>query len=256
MTFPSVINYNLGRGITAFSTTRGLNTHAEDSYSGFSVCHYVGDSESHTSKCRQALASELKTPIQRIIIPRQTHSANVAVITDSTPLSTPLENIDALVTSQRGIALCINTADCIPILLADSQAGVIAAVHSGWRGTIARIAAKTIEAMINLGADPNRIHAAMGPSICTDCFEVGLEVADAFLSEFTNRNDIVDHSYPRPHINLAAAIKHTLLDSKIAAEHIALPPICSKCNPQEFFSARHSGIKSGRTLSLILQPAD
>ena len=251
MRFPSVINYNLGDGIRAFTTTKGELTHAENPYSGFSVCHYVGDNDSHIARCRQLLADHINIPQNQIIIPRQTHSANVAIITDIPTNGCSLENVDALVTSLSGVALCINTADCIPILLADSTSGIIAAVHSGWRGTIANITANTIDAMMELGANPKRIQAAMGPSICTSCFEVGEEVADIFLTEFPQRTDIVDLSHPRPHINLAAAVHQTLLDKKIAAEHIALPPVCSKCNPQEFFSARHLGINSGRTLSLI-----
>lgn len=248
MPFPAVINYHLGQGITAFSTTRGEITHTENPYMGFSVCHYVGDTAAHIAECRQDLSKAIDIAAEQIIIPRQTHSSNVAIVT-STP--NVLEDVDALVTSEPGVALCINTADCIPLLMADTQAGVIAAVHSGWRGTVARIAARTVEAMIRLGAAPERIRAAMGPSICTECFEVGEEVAEAFLSEFPNRTDIIDRTHPRPHINLAEAIKQTLIDTKIATEHIALPPVCSKCNPHEFFSARTLGVNSGRTLSLI-----
>lgn len=250
MPLSSVINYNLGSGITAFSTTRGHSASDENPYSGFNVCHYVGDSVEHVAMCRCYLSKSIGITPDKIIIPRQTHSANIAVITDP---HIELNDIDALVTSQRGIALCINTADCVPLLMADTQAGVIAAVHSGWRGTVARIAARTVKSMIALGASPERIHAAMGPSICPECFEVGEEVAEVFLSEFKECNNIVINSHPRPHINLPAAIVQTLIDEKIAAEHIALPPVCSKCNPQEFFSARHLGINSGRTLSLISQ---
>ena len=251
MIFPSVINYDLGPGVGAFSTGRGTFATSENPYSGFNVCHYVGDSAEHVAHCRAMLSQTIGIASEKIIIPRQTHSSNVAIVTN-TPVE--FDDIDALVTSERGVALCINTADCVPILLADHEAGVIAAVHSGWRGTVARIAALTIDSMIALGAAPERIHAAMGPSICPECFEVGEEVADAFLCEFPNSNDIVIHSLPRPHINLAAAISQTLLDKNIAAEHIALPPVCSMCHPQEFFSARRFGINSGRTLSLIYMP--
>lgn len=246
------ILYDLGTGITSFSSLRGICSET-DPYSGFNVCHYVGDSTAHVTLCRDQLASELGIPKANIIIPRQTHSSDVAIIRQLPVAPEMTESVDAIVTDLKGVALCINTADCVPVLLSDSKAGVIAAVHSGWRGTVGRIVAKAVDAMISLGSSTEWIKAAMGPSICRECFEVGTEVADRFHSVFSDCDNIVDHTFSKPHINLATAIRHTLLESGLSDKNITDPPACSKCNPQDYFSARKLGVHSGRTLSLILQ---
>lgn len=257
-------------GITAFSTTRGPEADVAHPYSGFSVCHYTGDDPGHYMACREQLARALGLPADRLIIPRQVHGSEVALLySDRSTCELSIEpcaldGVDALVTNQPGIALCINTADCVPVLLADPEARVIAAAHCGWRGTVAPLLDNTVEAMTRLGASPSRIHAAMGPSICTSCFEVGPEVAaqfnDAYLSMQNPSSDcalrIVHHEFgEKPHIDLAAAITARLISLGLHADNINPPPACSRCNPVRFFSARHSGIASGRTLTLITLPA-
>lgn len=250
-------------GITAFSTTRGPEADVADPYSGFSVCHYTGDDAGHYMACREQLARTLGLPANHLIIPRQVHGSACAVIT-GLPASATAPVADALVTNQPGVALCINTADCVPVLLADPEARIIAAAHCGWRGTVAPLLDNTVEAMTRLGADPSRIRAAMGPSICTSCFEVGPEVAarfnDAFPTMHNSSSDcelhIVHHEFgEKPHIDLAAAITARLTGFGLQATAITPPLACSHCNPGRFFSARHSGISSGRTLTLITLPA-
>ena len=122
------INTHLGR-IRAFSTQRDAADWSLP-YSGFNVCHYTADKPAHIAECRRRLAAELNLPVENLIIPRQTHSANIAVV-DSMPIgSEALENIDGIVTSRSDIALCINTADCVPVILVDPESGIIGAVHS------------------------------------------------------------------------------------------------------------------------------
>lgn len=245
------LNYRTTLGITAFSTMRSADDLALP-YSGFNACHYTGDTADHISRCRLRLCRHLGISPAQLIIPRQTHSDRVAVI-DSLPVSPEaIEGVDALVTALPDVALAINTADCVPVLLYDADAGVIAAVHSGWRGTDMRIAAKAVAAMTRLGAAPQHIHAVMGPSICPDCFEVGEEVALHFREGYTQAT-VIDKPGQRPHINLGEAIRSTLTDCGLRPESITLPSACSKCHPEHFFSARHLGINSGRTLSVILR---
>lgn len=267
-------------GITAFSVKRSA-PRPDLPYSGFNICHYTGDSPSHIDACRQALAERLRISTDRLIIPRQTHSANVAVINRIPFPPDLLEDVDALVTPLRGVALCINTADCVPLIMADPHAHIIAAAHCGWRGTVSQIARKTIDTMIALGADPVRIHAAMGPSICPRCFEVGSEVADQFLNIFgsspilpprdlssspqsTNNPTAAkphdpkaaqnqDSTAAKPHIDLPKAIAQTLIQAGVPATNITPPPACSHCHPDQFPSARTLSINSARTPTLILQ---
>ena len=243
------INTHLGR-IRAFSTQRDAADWSSP-YSGFNVCHYTADKPAHIAECRRRMAAELNLPVENLIIPRQTHSANIAVV-DSMPIdNAALENIDGIVTSQSDIALCINTADCVPVILVDPESGIIGTVHSGWRGTVERISARAVEAMVRLGATPTNIIAAMGPSICPDCFEVGEEVALKFHQEF-GHTTVIPRT-PRPHVDLPRAITLTLTDAGLQPTNIHLPPACSHCHPNTYFSARRQSPASGRTLTLILR---
>lgn len=111
----------------------------------------------------------------------QVHSSTVVVIDEGTPPGFRPE-ADAMVTRQTGVALGILTADCVPLLFADVESGVIGAAHSGWKGTLGGIGAKVVEAMVDLGADRARIQAAVGPSIAQDSYEVGPEFPAPFLA--------------------------------------------------------------------------
>lgn len=234
-------------GIEAFSVQRGA-TDAGLPYAGFNTCHYVGDDPLHVAACREALVDALGGAV--CIFPRQTHSDHVLTVTASSACQP--DDVDALVTADTGVALCIHTADCVPVVMADPVAGVIAALHSGWKGTVARIAARTVEAMTALGASPDNIYAAMGPSICCVCFEVGEEVAERFaVAGFPLR--IIDRSRPRPHIDLRRAVAATLADSGLLPENIALSVACSRCRPDLWCSARAMGVDSSRTLTVIMR---
>lgn len=243
------IDLDMPQGITAFSTLRDATT-PDDPYSGFNTCHYVADRPAHVAASRRVLHTAVGATAY--IFPRQTHSCNVAVIDRTTDTVCQPDDTDALVTSLPDVALCIHTADCVPLVLADTAAGVIAAAHSGWKGTVASIATATVEAMTRLGAEPSRIVAAMGPCICADCFEVGEEVAERFLT--AGMGAAVKRTYSaKPHIDLPRAVADTLIACGVRRFHIALPPACSRCNPHDFFSARAAGISSGRTLTLIMR---
>lgn len=231
-------------GITAFSTLRETDS-PDLHYAGFNTCDYTGDDARHIAECRAELARKLGIDLHSIYFPRQTHSVNVAVIDGS---DVDLEGVDALVTALPGVALAIHTADCVPIVLADPEAGVIGAAHSGWRGTVGNIAAKTVEAMTRLGAKPGRVVAAMGPCICADCFEVGEEVAEKFEGM-----GCVLRTFERPHVDLPEAVALGLAAAGVPRRNIAMPPACSRCNPHDYFSARRLGINSGRTLTVIMR---
>ncbi len=108
--------------------------------------------------------------------------------------------------------------------------------------------------MVSLGADRNRIRVAIGPSICTKCFEVGQEVADQFIDLYGNQSHtVISEIYPRPHVDLVRAITLSLTKAGVKPDHIALSEVCSHCNPKDYFSARSIGIKSGRTLTVVMR---
>lgn len=237
-----------GPGVKAFSTERGAigTIDPSDPYSGLNTCRYTGDSAAHVADSLRCVASGVT--LQRLILPLQTHSLNVATVTAETP-DADLEGVDAVVTADPLAAIGIHTADCVPLVMSDPEARVIAAVHSGWKGTVGRIAARAVDAMTRLGADPGRIRAAMGPCIGPCCFEVGQEVVDRFADAGFDPAAITVGGFAKPHIDLPAAVALTLRECGVMA--IAAPPACSRCNPLRFCSARHSGINSARTLTLI-----
>ena len=115
--------------------------------------------------------------INAIVTPRQTHTSNVAVVT-SPDQSFP--DTDALITQRNDIAVGVRTADCVPILLHAPDIRAVAAVHAGWKGTAGKIVGKTIEKMISLGADPHLMHAAIGPCICGNCYNVSEDLIELF----------------------------------------------------------------------------
>lgn len=240
MSDPEILFYDLAPEVTACSLERGAVNPA-DPYDGFNACHYVNDTPDHVARCRRWFTDRLGAVL--LVIPRQTHSVNVAVVTDA---SASFDDTDALVTNIPGIALCINTADCVPLLMADPVAHIVAAVHSGWRGTVGQIAARTLQKMCDLGATPANIKAVTGPSICPECFEVDTEVADRF-----DPSCIVT-GHAKPHIDLRKAIAHTLIDNGMSPSSIDITSApCSRCNPHRWCSARAQGISSARTLSAI-----
>ena len=245
-------------GVEAFSTTRG-KVEVKKPYSQVNLCDYVGDDALRVLDARLTLTMQLGIDLDDLVMPRQTHSCRVAVIDkhyrslDIDKQEIALEGVDALVTSLPGVVIGVNTADCVPIVLADEQAGVIAVAHAGWRGTVGRIAAVTIEEMCRRGAHVEDVVVTMGPSICQECFEVGDEVVEAFEKAHFNLGAIVKRNAVtgKAHIDLRAANRDVLIAAGVPVRNIAVSQQCSRCEHERFFSARRLGINSGRTFTGI-----
>lgn len=243
----------------AFTTERGTVVDT-DPYSEFNCCGYTGDSPKHSLACRSRLARELGIAADSLILPRQVHGTDVRRI-DSRFLALSIEarsllldGIDALVTAERGIAIGVFTADCVPIVLYAPRSGVAAVAHAGWKGTLHRIAASAVEAMASMGADASDIHAVYGPAICGDCFEVGDEVVEAF-SDGGFPLDRIMHRNPatgKAHIHLVEANTLILKKCGVPDENVRDPHLCTRCRPDLYFSARRLGIASGRVVTGIL----
>lgn len=233
---------------TAYYTTRATSS-PEEPYSGFNVCHYTGDDPAHVVQCRRALAAHFSLPDERVIIPRQTHSSDVAVITALPVGASDIEGVDAVVTDMSDIIIGVNTADCVPVVLIDPTAGISGVAHAGWRGAVGGVVEATVRAMMRLGAHPYDIKAAMGPSICCDCFEVGPEVAERFDSDC-----VTIRPGEKPHVSLHKYIDKTLISCGLQSGNIKSfdNSMCTRCNPDTFWSARKSGVNSGRIYTFIV----
>lgn len=255
--------YGISPDIIAFSTQRtgGVSI---GNYASFNANHYCGDDPQHVAENRAILCHELGIPEVNLIVPHQTHETNVLEITPAF-LQLPaeerqlrMEGIDAVYTLSKGICVCVSTADCIPVLLYQEQTGLVAAIHAGWRGTCARIVEKTLQHLKQAhGIDPAGMKAVIGPGISQDAFEIGDEVYEAFRKEGFDMTRIA-RRYPAQvgekwHIDLWECNRLQLLAEGVRPENILLSGICTYGNPDEFFSARRLGIKSGRILNGILR---
>lgn len=256
-----LFEYNIGNGARAFSTKRGEGS---GNYGGFNITHYCGDTAEHVAECRKTLCRELGIKDNRLILPRQTHSCKTIVIDKNfLALTTEeqkekLEGIDAIVTDIPQTCIGVSTADCIPVLLYDFRKNAVAAIHAGWRGTVARIAEKCIEVMIkHYGSDPADIKAIIAPGISMDAFEIGDEVYERF-AECGFPMEKIAARYPTAtggtkwHIDLWEANRLQLLGKGMRQENIHIAGICTYSLHSEFFSARRLGIESGRIFNGIM----
>ena len=236
--------------ISCFSTTRHGGC-GEGKYASFNCTHYCEDNPEHVAKNREILCSLLPEQPVKLVIPRQTHTTNVRVVSDLTTEG-ELQDVDAVVTDLKGYCLCVSTADCVPVLLYDKEKKVIAAVHAGWRGTVGRIVEKTLELMkAEYRTKGEDIVACIGPSISLEAFEVGDEVYMAFAEAGFDMNRIA-RKYEKWHLDLWEANRLQLLSQDVKEENIEVVGLCTYNHCDDFFSARRLGIKSGRILSGII----
>jgi YfiH family protein len=201
----------------------------------------------------------------------QIHS-DVVRIFDATP-SKQCKG-DALATKRKGLLLGVRTADCSPVLVVDPKKRVVAAIHAGWRGTLARIVAKTIGQMqMEFGSEPKDLLAAIGPTIGGCCYEVGTEVAADFSAKFSNASEFFDelrtgdepnplqwlNMMPPGHqpppkkvlLDLKKANRAQLLEAGVLENNIFVSELCTSCDVERLFSYRREGAMSGRLLSVI-----
>jgi YfiH family protein len=144
-------------------------------YDTFNLGDHVGDDEGNVFANRKRLANELGLAEDKLAWMEQVHGRTATIVDGSETRAA--EATDALVTATPGVALVVLVADCVPILLADAEAGVVAAVHAGRVGTRVGVVPAAVAAMREVGAEPHRIEALLGPAICGDCYEVPAEMA-------------------------------------------------------------------------------
>jgi len=138
------------------------------------------------------------------------------------------------------------TADCVPVLLADREGEVVAAVHSGWRGTVAGVVSETVRTLAEAGVPPGRLVAAIGPCIEQAAFEVGEEVAAQFDDAFVERR-----RWPKPHVDLVGIVRSQLVAAGVSAASIERVGLCTHQNIDRYFSFRRDGAGIGQMMSFI-----
>ena len=254
---PKLDLYDLGRDVTAFSTTRhgGYST---GNYAAFNINRYCGDDEQHIRQNHEALCAVLGISDNRLVMPHQVHLTKIATIDeDLLSLSAEqrleaLEGYDALMTNLRGVCIGVSTADCIPVLLYDEAHQATCAIHAGWRGTVGRIVEKAVAAMKETyGTKPRQVKAQIGPGIHLDNFEVGDEVYQAFETEGFEMEKI-SKKYEKWHIDIPECNRLQLLATGVPPENIKVSPVCTFQQYADYFSARRLGINSGRIFTGII----
>jgi len=182
---------------------------------------------------QRAFEDVVGNPGLRLSWPDQIHSATVVAAHERGSCG----NADALTTTERGVALSIATADCVPIVIAGQRR--LAAIHAGWRGLVGRVIQGTLD---ELAEEPSSLKAWIGPAIGACCYEVGEDVA----SQVTDASDpaVRIHREPRPHLDLAAAAEWQL--SRAGVEQVHTVSVCTRCSPAWLWSYRRDQDDAGR----------
>jgi hypothetical protein len=274
--------------VHGFSTRKGgasklVAAHSKSATQVLNLGFTEWDKRETVDQNRAAFLRALGVPKMKLTTLRQIHSDAIHLINRIPPDTL---SGDALITRVRGLLLAVQTADCVPVLLADTKRHAIAAIHAGWRGTLARIVAKTIGRMhMEFGTQPADICAAIGPSIARCSYEVGPEVAAQFSSQFANAREWIEvprelkhglsddqfvagdgpnplkwlsmmppgHDPPPPtvQLDLIAANRWQLLDAGVAPKNISDSGLCTACNTDLLFSHRREQGRTGRMLAAI-----
>lgn len=213
---------------------------------------FTGDSPEIFETNRLLLAEKLMIKPGQLVFPRQTHTNCVAEISDIP--DNEIKETDALVTNKPGICLCVQTADCVPVLLFDPKMNVISAVHAGWRGTVKKITGIAVQKMArNYGSSPKNIIAAIGPSIGPEIYEVGNEVVEEVRKSLPVADILLlKNSSGNFHLNLWEANRQILLENGLQGRNIQIFGECSFTQNHRYFSARKEGAETGRIVSGIM----
>ena len=238
--------------VHGFSTR--LGGVSEGIYASMNLSFTRGDKDAAVYENYRRFADALGFSERDIVTSDQTHTANVRIITEEDrgngiTKPRPYTDVDGMITNVRGLVLATFYADCVPLYFVDPVHHAIGLSHSGWRGTVAKIGAVTIRKMQETyGTDPADVYAAIGPSICQECYEVSEDVILEFQKSFAPEHWeklFYKKENGKYQLNLWEANKIIFTEAGITEKHISMPGICTCCNPEFLFSHRASHGKRG-----------
>lgn len=251
LTFPILEQTGMVRHL--FSTRIGGVS--QGYYGSMNLSYTRGDEKSAVDENFRRIAETLGCRVEDFVCSDQTHTTNLRVVTAAdrgkgVVCPRDYQDVDGLLTQEKGIVLATFYADCVPLYFVDPQKGAIALAHSGWRGTVARMGQCVVEQMKEcFGTRPEDLIAAIGPSICQSCYEVSADVAGAFADEFRKKGQreqllrsAGDDKYL---LDLWRANEIVLREAGVAAEHIQVTDVCTCHNSSILFSHRASQGKRG-----------
>jgi hypothetical protein len=267
--------------VSGFSTRAGGKTeiyNSGDAAAELNLGFTSSDTRENVLENRRRFLKALAgDPGFRMVTLRQIHSSLIRRVTAKDAGKDAQWKADGMMTSEPGVLLAIQTADCVPVLIADRKRRAVAAFHAGWRGTLKRIVENGVGRMrLEFGSKPKDLVAAIGPAIGQCCYAVGEEVRSEFLSQFAYAEDLFCDVYdsdpvrekypllfltarapghsnigPSLHLDLAEANRRQLLDAGLKPGAISVLGECTSCRADRYFSYRASHGFTGRMLSAI-----
>jgi len=231
-----------------FTRVGGLS---EPPFNTLNIDPRIGDDPISVSSNLKVISEVMGFDESKLVMVKQVHGDKIYKVEEHAMSSRNME-ADAIITNARGIAISVKTADCVPLFIIDTENSAVAAVHAGWRGTVEKIAAKTLNSMNeNYGTRSDQVAVIIGPHIKECCYEVSDDVKGAFEKAFYNNTD---GFFNDRYLNLAEANKRALTDAGVGEDNIATEGSCTCCNEDLFFSHRRDGTPgpTGRQISIII----
>ena len=230
---------------------------SEGIFSSLNLGSNRGDEPEKVRENYRRVCALLGAGIDEAAVTKQVHGNVVRPVTEKDRhvcMSTVPYEADGLVTAVRGLPLMCFTADCVPALLCDARAGVIGAVHCGWRSSVGDILKNAVEAMEALGADRKEICCALGPAIGRCCFETDDDVPDAVSALLGGETEglFVRRADGKTLVDLRAANERRLLQLGLRAEHIDRSEECTVCRHDKYWSHRYTGGRRGSQAAAIV----
>ncbi len=234
--------------VHGFTTRKGGVSKGE--YASLSMSPWRGDEIECVRENERILCQSLSLDVKKLTATKQEHTDVVEII-DESRIGYGIEipwnkGVDACITTLKNVPLLCYSADCVPILIYASDVEAIAAVHAGWRGTQSKIAEKTVEKMIESGADGSNIYAAIGPCIHKCCYEVSDDVALRFEKKYYRTCENGKYM-----LDLASVNRALIVGCGVPDGNISVSDMCTRCNNDLFFSHRGQNGKSGTLAGII-----
>lgn len=252
-------------GVVRHGFSTRLGGVSEGCYSSLNLSFTRGDSEDAVRENYRRIAAAIGVKCENMVFSQQTHTINVRVVTEQERgmgFTRPVEytDVDGLVTNVPDICLVTFYADCVPLYFVDPVKRVIGLSHSGWRGTVGKIGKETVRMMRQqFGSNPADILAAIGPSICMDCYEVSEDVILKFRENFAGvywKDLFYKKENGKYQLDLWKANEIVFAEAGILPEHMAVTNVCTHCNSNLLYSHRAMGDKRGNLAAFLALRAE
>jgi YfiH family protein len=239
-------------GFSLHGFTKRAGGVSKGNFSSLNLAYEVGDDVANVETNLQRLKTSLHTemPLLRVKQVHGNHVTDASLLVSEENLSwtkPPALEADGIFATEADVVLAVQTADCVPLLIADPDTGTVAAVHAGWRGARKGVVRNCIRAMGSIGANAKSLLAAIGPCICMTCYEVGEEVA----RHFPESSDPMKGEKGKFLLDIGLAVEVSLIAAGLTSTHIERINACTACQTDALFSHRRTGEPTGRILSFI-----